>query len=59
MNSFIGLLTIVLVIFKILGYIQWSWWLVFSPVIGSVAFSILFFILIFVLGAMGVTFKRS
>lgn len=31
--GFLGLLTIVFVIFKILGYITWSWWLVFSPVL--------------------------
>ena len=29
--SFAGLLTIVLVILKALGYITWSWWWVFSP----------------------------
>lgn len=30
--GFLGLLTIVFVIFKIIGYINWSWWLVFSPI---------------------------
>lgn len=33
--GFTGLLTVVFVIFKILGYIQWSWWWVFSPVLIS------------------------
>ena len=32
-GGFLGTLTIVFVIFKILGYINWSWWLVFLPVI--------------------------
>ena len=31
--GFLGLLTIVFVIFKIIGYINWSWLLVFSPVL--------------------------
>lgn len=29
--GFCGLLTIVFVIAKITGYIDWSWWWVFSP----------------------------
>lgn len=28
-----GWLTLVFVVSKILGYIDWSWWLVFSPFI--------------------------
>lgn len=31
--GFGGLLTIIFVIFKILGYLDWSWWLVFLPYI--------------------------
>lgn len=30
--GFTGILTIIFVIFKILGYIDWSWWWVFSPI---------------------------
>lgn len=29
--GFVGLLTIVFVVLKALGYITWSWWWVFSP----------------------------
>ena len=29
--SFIGLLTIVFVALKLMGYIAWSWWWVLSP----------------------------
>ena len=29
--GFCGLLTIAFVCFKILGYIDWSWWMVFAP----------------------------
>jgi hypothetical protein len=32
--GFIPLLTLIFVIAKIAGYIDWSWWLVFSPVLG-------------------------
>jgi hypothetical protein len=31
--GFFGTLTIVFVIMKILGYIDWSWYLVFAPVL--------------------------
>lgn len=30
--GFCGLLTIVFVIFKLLGKITWSWWWVFAPI---------------------------
>ena len=30
--GFVGLLTIVFVIAKITGYIDWTWWAVFSPI---------------------------
>jgi hypothetical protein len=29
--SFVGVLTIVFVALKLLGYISWSWWWVLSP----------------------------
>lgn len=29
--SFLGLLTIVFVVLKLTGYIDWSWWWVISP----------------------------
>lgn len=31
--GFIGLLTLVFVVFKLANFIDWSWWLVFSPVL--------------------------
>ena len=42
--SFIGLLTIVLVVLKALGYLTWSWWLVFTPLIISVSLGVLLII---------------
>lgn len=41
--GFFSLLTLIFVIAKIFGYIDWSWWLVFTPTI--VGF-VLFFIII-------------
>jgi hypothetical protein len=35
--GFLEVLTIVFVILKALGYVDWSWWVVFSPVIAAVA----------------------
>jgi hypothetical protein len=31
---------------KILGYINWSWWLVFTPIWAPVVFAIIIFIII-------------
>lgn len=35
--GFVGLLTIVFITLKLTGYIDWSWWLVLSPVLAGVA----------------------
>lgn len=37
-----GLLTITFVILKSLGYLSWSWWLVFAPLWISIGLSVLF-----------------
>lgn len=34
-------LTIIFTCFKILGYIDWSWWIVFTPSLIAVAIAIL------------------
>lgn len=37
--GFVGLLTIAFIVLKLTGYIDWSWWWVWSPVlIGSAIF---------------------
>ncbi|MFV0551043.1 MAG: hypothetical protein ACK5L6_03850 [Anaerorhabdus sp.] len=33
--GFFSLLTIVFIALKLMGYINWSWWLVLSPLWGS------------------------
>lgn len=35
--GFIGLLQIAFIVLKLCGIINWSWWIVFLPIIGSVA----------------------
>ena len=39
--GFVGLLTIVFIVLKLLGKITWSWWWVLSPLWISAAFVIL------------------
>lgn len=33
----IGVLTVIFVLAKLGGYIDWSWWIVFIPVYGAIA----------------------
>lgn len=35
--GFIGLLQIAFIVLKLCNVIDWSWWVVFSPLIGSLA----------------------
>jgi membrane protein YdbS with pleckstrin-like domain len=37
--GFIGLLAIVFIVLKLTGYISWSWWMVTSPLWGSLLLS--------------------
>ena len=37
-----SILTIIFVVAKLFGVIDWSWWLVFAPTIVSVAIGLLF-----------------
>ena len=46
--GFAHILTIIFVIAKIVGYINWSWWLVLLPSIISIGLSILVWLVIFV-----------
>ena len=48
--GFIGTLTLVFVIFKILGYIDWSWIWVFSPIlITTLAVLLVVLLIIFII----------
>lgn len=56
--GFAGLLTIVFITLKIIGYISWSWWWVLSPLWLAPIVIICAFILVFVTGLiLNVLFK--
>lgn len=42
--GFFGLLGIVFIVLKLIGYIDWSWWIVLSPIWGSILARILILI---------------
>jgi len=45
--GFLGALTIVFVVLKLTEVIDWSWWLVFLPVLIGAGFSLIFVIFLF------------
>lgn len=47
--GFLGTLTIVFVIFKLLGKLDWSWFWVFSPMIFGVIMVILIILIIIII----------
>lgn len=49
--SFAGLLTIVFITLKLLGYIDWSWWWVLSPIWISFAIAALIIVGVLVYAA--------
>ena len=52
--SFAHILTIIFVIAKIVGYINWSWWLVLLPSIISIGLSTLVSIIVLVAALIAV-----
>lgn len=56
--GFLGLLTIVFVVLKLIGQIDWSWWWVFSPLWIPAAIG-LFILLLFLFGISGVFSKST
>ena len=49
--GFSGLLTIVFIVLKLIGKIDWSWWWVLSPIWISISL-----VIIFLIGAVGIAF---
>ena len=47
--GFCGLLTIVLIVLKLTGFINWSWFWVLSPMIFSISFTVLILLIVFAL----------
>ena len=50
--GFVGLLTIVFVVLKLLHYIDWSWWWVLSPIWISFLLAIVFIVILIVINAL-------
>lgn len=44
--SFPSLLTLVFVVMKCMGYIDWSWWLVFSPILIMTGLALMIFVVL-------------
>ena len=47
--GFCGLLTLVFVIAKLGGWIDWSWWLVFTPLIAGIVVSLIILAVIIII----------
>lgn len=47
--GFVGLLTIVFIVLKLVGVINWSWFWVLSPIIFSAAFGVVFVVVTVIL----------
>lgn len=43
--KFTSVLTLIFVVFKMLGYIDWSWWIVFSPMLVGGVIALVFLVL--------------
>ena len=43
-------LTITFVVLKALGYIDWAWWIIFSPLWGYAAFGLILIVLVLIFG---------
>lgn len=54
--GFFGLLTIVFIVLKLTGYIDWSWFWVLSPLLAPV---VIIFTVLFIILALGGGFRRT
>lgn len=43
--SFLGVVTVVLLVLKLLGLVSISWWIVFAPIIFGVVFDFVVFVI--------------
>lgn len=55
--GFFEALTLIFVVAKIAGYVSWSWFWVFSPVILHIGIVIFVIVVILVIGLIGAIFK--
>lgn len=56
--SFMGLLTIVFIVLKLTGHIDWSWWWVLSPLWISFALLAVIIVVVFVVSLIFYTFFK-
>lgn len=56
--GFMGLLAIVFITLKLMGYITWSWWWVTAPLWGGFAFFIAVFAAIFIVAFIVAMFTK-
>jgi len=54
--GFFGLLTLIFVVAKIFNYVDWSWWLVFTP---SIVGLVLFIIIVVIAALTGVEIGKK
>lgn len=52
------MLTIVFVIAKLTGYVNWSWWIVFLPTIAGLGLPLLILFGVFIFAALAIYFDE-
>ena len=56
--GFCNVLTIVFVIAKLTGYVNWSWWIVFLPTIAGLGLQLLILFGVFIFAALAIYFDE-
>jgi len=56
---FVGILTLIFVVAKITGWVNWSWWIVFSPFIIKLVLVFCLFLFVLVIGAVAALLDKS
>ena len=56
--SLSSILTIIFVVAKLMGVIDWSWWLVFAPTIIAVSLSVLLLMILLVIAVIADIYSK-
>ena len=59
MKTLAFVLTTIFVIAKIMGFIAWSWWLVFTPALACVGIELLIFIILMIIAGIAALFNKD
>lgn len=54
----VGLLGVVFVILKLLGFINWSWWLVTLPFWGGIVLVLLVIVMVYLFGLIKILLRK-